>query len=106
MHETKNDTSQKMANLALESPKTLWQATILTLFPEMFPGPLGHSLAGKSLNDGIWTLKTLDIRGFARDKHQTVDDAPLGGGVGMVLKPDVVAAALSAAPRSFTARSA
>lgn len=71
-----------------------WQATVLTLFPEMFPGPLGESLAGKSLKDGIWALKTLDIRQFARDKHRTVDDAPLGGGVGMVLKPDVVAAAL------------
>jgi tRNA (guanine37-N1)-methyltransferase len=75
----------------------LWQATVLTLFPEMFPGPLAQSLAGKSLNDGIWTLKTLDIRDFARDKHRTVDDTPLGGGVGMVLKPDVVAAALDAA---------
>ena len=78
-----------------------WQATVLTLFPEMFPGPLGASLAGKSLKEGIWSLKTLDIRQFARDKHRTVDDVPLGGGVGMVLKPDVVAAALgegSAAP--------
>ena len=73
-----------------------WQATVLTLFPEMFPGPLGHSLSGKSLNEGIWSLKKLDIREFARDKHRTVDDAPLGGGVGMVLKPDVVAAALNA----------
>ncbi len=75
----------------------LWQATVLTLFPEMFPGPLAHSLAGKSLNEGIWSLKKLDIREFARDKHQTVDDAPLGGGAGMVLKPDVVASALDAA---------
>ena len=75
--------------------KSAWQATILTLFPEMFPGPLGASLAGKSLKDGIWALKTLDIRQFASDKHRTVDDAPLGGGVGMVLKPDVVAAALN-----------
>ena len=73
-----------------------WQATVLTLFPEMFPGPLEHSLAGKSLNEGIWSLKKLDIREFARDKHRTVDDTPLGGGVGMVLKPDVVAAALNA----------
>jgi tRNA (guanine37-N1)-methyltransferase len=77
--------------------RPVWQATVLTLFPEMFPGPLSKSLAGKSLNDGIWTLKTLDIRDFARDKHRTVDDSPLGGGVGMVLKPDVVAAALTAA---------
>ncbi len=76
--------------------QALWQATVLTLFPQMFPGPLAHSLAGKSLNDGIWALKTLDIRDFARDKHRTVDDTPLGGGVGMVLKPDVIAAALAA----------
>ena len=62
-------------------PSPLWQATVLTLFPEMFPGPLAQSLAGKSLNDGIWTLKTLDIRDFARDKHRTVDDTPLGGGL-------------------------
>ena len=71
-----------------------WDATVLTLFPDMFPGPLALSLAGKSLKQGIWTLKTLDIRQFARDKHRTVDDAPLGGGVGMVMKPDVIAAAL------------
>ena len=51
-----------------------WQATVLTLFPDMFPGHLAHSLAGKSLNEGIWALKTLDIRDFARDKHRTVDD--------------------------------
>ena len=62
-----------------------WQATVLTLFPEMFPGPLGASLAGKSLKEGIWSLKTLDIRQFARDKHRTVDDVPLGGGVGICL---------------------
>ena len=73
---------------------TAWQATVLTLFPQMFPGPLAESLAGKSLAEGIWALKTLDIRQFARDKHRTVDDVPLGGGIGMVLKPDVVAAAL------------
>ena len=73
-----------------------WQATVLTLFPEMFPGPLAYSLAGKSLNEGIWSLKKLDIREFASDKHRRVDDAPLGGGAGMVLKPDVVAAALAA----------
>ena len=97
MNDTDSETAQKAAGSMSDFPKTRWQATVLTLFPEMFPGPLGHSLAGKSLNDSIWTLKTLDIREFARDKHRTVDDAPLGGGVGMVLKPDVVAAALSAA---------
>ena len=83
------ESSSEMADLR-------WQATVLTLFPEMFPGPLATSLAGKSLNAGIWGLKTLDIRQFARDKHRTVDDTPLGGGVGMVLKPDVVGAALDA----------
>jgi tRNA (guanine37-N1)-methyltransferase len=92
-----NDSGQIAADTASSRPQALWQAAVLTLFPEMFPGPLGYSLAGKSLNDGIWALKTLDIREFARDKHRTVDDAPLGGGVGMVLKPDVVAAALAAA---------
>ena len=63
-----------------------WDATVLTLFPQMFPGPLASSLAGKSLNQGIWTLKTLDIRDFASDKHRTVDDTPLGGGVGMGMR--------------------
>ena len=97
MNDSDSQTAQKAAGSVSDCPKPLWQATVLTLFPEMFPGPLGHSLAGKSLNDHIWALKTLDIREFARDKHRTVDGAPLGGGVGMVLKPDVVGAALSAA---------
>ncbi len=74
-----------------------WRATALTLFPEMFPGPLGVSLAGKALEAGAWTLETLDIRMFARDKHQTVDDAPFGGGAGMVMRADVVDAAIEAA---------
>jgi tRNA (guanine37-N1)-methyltransferase len=73
-----------------------WRATVLTLFPDMFPGPLGQSLAGKALDAGIWGLKTLDIRDFARDKHRSVDDAPFGGGAGMVIRPDVVDAALAA----------
>lgn len=72
-----------------------WQATVLTLFPEMFPGPLGLSLAGKARNSGVWDLKTLDIRDFARDKHRSVDDTPFGGGAGMVMRPDVVDAALT-----------
>lgn len=76
-----------------ESP---WTAAVLTLFPEMFPGPLGLSLAGKALEDGIWALETVDIRGFASDKHGTVDDAPFGGGPGMVMRPDVIAAAVEA----------
>lgn len=74
-----------------------WTATVATLFPEMFPGPLGHSLAGQALADGLWRLETLDIRDFATDKHRTVDDAPFGGGASMVMKPDVVAAAMTAA---------
>ena len=73
-------------------------ATILTLFPEMFPGSLGISLAGKALNDGLWSLDARDIRGHATDKHRTVDDHPAGGGAGMVLKPDILAAAIDAAP--------
>jgi tRNA (guanine37-N1)-methyltransferase len=73
-----------------------WQATVLTLFPEMFPGPLGLSLAGKALEGGLWTLKALDIREHARDKHRSVDDAPFGGGPGMVIRPDVADAALAA----------
>ncbi|WP_303976223.1 tRNA (guanosine(37)-N1)-methyltransferase TrmD [Dongia mobilis] len=74
-----------------------WTARILTLFPEMFPGPLGQSLAGKALEKGIWRLETMQIRDFARDKHRTVDDTPFGGGAGMVMRPDVVDAALAAA---------
>jgi len=73
-------------------------ATILTLFPEMFPGSLGISLAGKALNDGLWSLDARDIRGHATDKHRTVDDHPAGGGAGMILKPDILAASIDAAP--------
>ncbi len=73
-------------------------ATILTLFPEMFPGSLGISLAGKALNDGLWFLEARDIRTSTTDKHRTVDDHPAGGGAGMVLKPDILAAAIDAAP--------
>jgi tRNA (guanine37-N1)-methyltransferase len=71
-----------------------WLATVLTIFPEMFPGPLGASLAGKALEAGLWRLKAVDIRDFARDKHRTVDDAPFGGGPGMVMRPDVLDAAI------------
>lgn len=76
---------------------TPWKSLILTLFPEMFPGPLGTSLAGQALKDGLWMLETVDIRSFARDKHRTVDDAPFGGGPGMVMRPDVLDAALTTA---------
>ena len=74
----------------------MWRAVALTLFPEMFPGPLGESLAGKALKEGAWSLQALDIRRFAKDRHGTVDDAPFGGGAGMVMKPDVLSAAIEA----------
>lgn len=74
-----------------------WQATVLTLFPDMFPGPLGMSLAGQALQGGTWALKTLDIRAFAMDKHRSVDDTPAGGGPGMVLRADVVGRAVEEA---------
>jgi tRNA (guanine37-N1)-methyltransferase len=75
----------------------VWVATVLTLFPEMFPGPLGCSLAGSALAAGVWRLETVDIRGFARDKHRSVDDAPFGGGPGMVMRPDVLDRAIAEA---------
>jgi len=71
-----------------------WNVKILTLFPEMFPGALGQSLAGKALEEKKWTLETVQIRDFAYDKHNTVDDAPYGGGAGMVMKPDVIGKAI------------
>lgn len=73
-----------------------WRAVVVGLFPGMFPGPLGDSLAGKALERGQWRLETVDIRSFARDKHASVDDTPFGGGAGMVMRPDVVDAALHA----------
>lgn len=79
-----------------EPARPVWTACVLTLFPEMFPGPLGVSLAGKALQGGVWALETVDIRGFARDKHRSVDDAPFGGGPGLVMRPDVLDAALTA----------
>ena len=74
-----------------------WHATVLTLFPEMFPGPLGLSLAGKALAEGKWALSTIDIRDFATGKHRSVDDTPAGGGAGMVMRVDVAAVAIDAA---------
>ena len=74
----------------------IWRASILTLFPAMFPGPLGQSLAGRALESGIWSLDTTNIRDFAADRHRTVDDTPFGGGAGMVLRPDIVDAAVAA----------
>lgn len=76
----------------------MWHAHVLTLFPEMFPGPLAYSLPGKAFEAGIWNLTAYQIRDFATDKHRTVDDTPYGGGAGMVMKPDVLAAALKAIP--------
>jgi tRNA (guanine37-N1)-methyltransferase len=75
----------------------MWRASILTIFPEMFPGPLGASLAGKALAGGLWTLDAIDIRAHATDKHRSVDDTPAGGGPGMVMRPDVLARAVDAA---------
>jgi len=77
----------------------MWRASVLTIFPEMFPGPLGVSLAGRALNAGLWSLEARDIRSAATDKHRTVDDTPAGGGPGMVMKADVLAAALDALPQ-------
>ncbi|MDH5187427.1 MAG: tRNA (guanosine(37)-N1)-methyltransferase TrmD [Rhodospirillaceae bacterium] len=71
-----------------------FNASVLSLYPEMFPGPLGTSLSGQALENGLWQLETVDIRDFASDKHRTVDDSPLGGGAGMVMRPDVVGAAI------------
>jgi tRNA (guanine37-N1)-methyltransferase len=80
-----------------------WQTTVLTLFPEMFPGPLGTSLAGRALTDEIWQLSVLNIRGFTHDKHRSVDDTPAGGGAGMVMRADVAAAAIDAASAALPA---
>jgi tRNA (guanine37-N1)-methyltransferase len=79
---------------------------VVTLFPEMFPGPLGHSLAGRTLQEGRWRLEAINLRDFASDRHRTVDDVPFGGGAGMVMRPDVVARALDAAQATGPARPA
>lgn len=75
-----------------------WTVNILTLFPEMFPAMLGQSLSGRALEKNIWALNTVNIRDFATDKHKTVDDTPFGGGAGMVMRPDVIEAALLSVP--------
>jgi tRNA (guanine37-N1)-methyltransferase len=74
----------------------MWRSSVLTIFPDMFPGPLGLSLAGKALASGAWSLDVVDIRDFATDKHRTVDDTPAGGGPGMVMKADVLGRAIDA----------
>jgi tRNA (guanine37-N1)-methyltransferase len=76
----------------------MWRASVLTLFPDMFPGPLGVSLSGKALAAGIWSLDAHDIRAHATDRHHSVDDTPAGGGAGMVLRADVLARAIDALP--------
>jgi tRNA (guanine37-N1)-methyltransferase len=74
----------------------MWRATVLTIFPDMFPGPLGASLAGKAAASGLWSLDTLDIRDYATDRHRSVDDTPAGGGPGMVMRADVIGRAIDA----------
>ena len=84
-------------NGAAGSASATWRATVLTLYPEMFPGPLAGALAGRALENRIWSLERLNIREHAHDKHGSVDDQPFGGGPGMVMRPDVLAAAIDAA---------
>ena len=84
-------------NGAAGNASATWRATVLTLYPEMFPGPLAGALAGRALENRIWSLECLDIRDHAHDKHGSVDDQPFGGGPGMVMRPDVLAAAIDAA---------
>jgi tRNA (guanine37-N1)-methyltransferase len=81
----------------MTAPTTIWRATVLTLFPEMCPGPLGISLAGRALASGLWALEARDSRDSATDRHRSVDDTPAGGGPGMVLRADVLGAAIDAA---------
>jgi tRNA (guanine37-N1)-methyltransferase len=76
----------------------MWRASVLTIFPEMFPGPLGMSLAGKALDAKIWAIEAVDIRAHATDKHRSVDDTPAGGGPGMVMRADILARAIDAVP--------
>ncbi len=76
----------------------MWCVNLLTLFPDMFPGPLGQSLSGRALEGKIWSFRTINIRDFATDKHKTVDDTPFGGGAGMVMRPDVIEKALLSIP--------
>jgi tRNA (guanine37-N1)-methyltransferase len=90
----------------VSTPAAPWVASAVTLFPEMFPGPLGHSLAGRALHDGRWRLEAVGLRDFATDRHRTVDDVPFGGGAGMVMRPDVVARAIDAAMAEGPARPA
>src|SRR5437764_15362772 len=83
---------------------SMWRASILTIFPEMFPGPLGVSLAGRALAAGRWALDAIDIRAHAADKHRSVDDTPAGGGPGMVMRADVLGRAVDAVAPAADAR--
>ena len=93
----------------MNSASTAWAAKVLTIFPEMFPGPLDHSLVGQALEADRWSLEAVNIRDFATDRHKSVDDTPFGGGAGMVMRPNVIAAALddvaARVPRSSKALS-
>ncbi len=80
----------------MEKGSAPWHAAVITIFPEMFPGPLGQSLAGRALAKGMWRLDAVNMRDYAMDKHRSVDDVPFGGGAGMVMRPDVVDAAITA----------
>src|SRR5580658_5984682 len=82
----------------------MWRASVLTIFPDMFPGPLGTSLAGRALSAGAWSLEVADIRDFAADKHRSVDDTPAGGGPGMVMKADVLGRAIDTVATDQRAR--
>jgi len=90
----------------VSTPGASWVASVVTLFPEMFPGPLGHSLAGRALEEGRWRLEAVGLRDFATDRQRSVDDVPFGGGAGMVMRPDVVARAIDAAMAGGPARPA
>src|ERR1700731_341689 len=82
----------------------MWRASVLTIFPDIFPGPLGASLAGKALAAGAWSLDVADIRAFATDRHRSVDDTPAGGGPGMVMKADILGRAIDATALDQTPR--
>ena len=82
----------------------MWRASVLTIFPELFPGPLGASLAGKALGQKIWSCQAIDIRDFAADRHRSVDDTPAGGGPGMVMRADVLARAIDHAAQANDSR--
>ena len=93
-----------MPHIPTSAGRPAWRATVLTLFPEMFPGPLGLSLVGQALTAGIWSLQTVQIRDFGIGRHRAVDDSPAGGGAGMVMRADVLGAAIDHARQSHATR--